>query len=728
MVRRAWNPPRPPRSSTRPTTGSRSSGSGAGSQAPAGRTSSGGCWPTGIDAVGDLPVSRRADFAGDPHLRGGFLDRVDQFDADFFGISPREAAQVDPQQRLLLEVAWEALEDAGQVPEALAGGRVGVFVGISTNDYGRLPKGKEEEGDAYALTGNAASIAANRISFAFDFRGPSLAVDTACSSSLVAVHLACRSLAGGETTMALAGGVNLILDPALLANFAGAGFLAPDGRCKAFDALADGYVRGEGAGLIVLKPMARAIKDGDPIYAVIRGGAVNQDGRSNGLTAPNGEAQEAVLRDAYRASGVASAQVQYIEAHGTGTLLGDPIEARALGAVLAAGRPPGVRCALGSVKANIGHLEAAAGVAGLVKVALALKNEAIPPSLHFHQPNPHIPFDRLPLVVSRQFSEWPAAQAPRIAGVSSFGFGGTNAHLVLEGFDEKDREKGTGTGRVQPEPVPISLIDPSSEWPRLLPISARSPEALRDLTRSYREALASGLNLADVCHTSATRRAHHDHRLAVVAASADEAVGLLDSFLRGETRAGMASGRKAPGRRLKVGFVFSGQGGQWAGMGGDLLDHEPVFRAALEQVDRVVADLAGWSILDELRKDEAASRIGEPEMAQPVQFAFHLALAALWRSWGVEPVAVIGHSLGEVTAAHIAGALDLADAARIVVQRGPSDATGPRGGTDGRRGPFARGSGNPGGRLRGKDRPGGDQRTERDHAFRRSRRRGRPGG
>jgi amino acid adenylation domain-containing protein len=380
----------------------------------------------GRDAVGDPPSDRPwVGPTSAPPRRGGYLEHVDRFDANFFGISPREAARIDPQHRLLLEVAWEALEDAGQVAERLAGTRVGVFIGIAHNEYARFAL--EGADDGHALTGNAASIAANRISYLFDLRGPSVAIDTACSSSLVAVHMACQSLRSTDSTLAIAGGVNLILAPAVTAAFERAGFLAPDGRCKAFDARADGYVRSEGCGLVVLKPLPRALADGDAIYAVIRGSAVNQDGRTNGLTSPSRAAQEEVMREAYRRAGVRPCAVQYVEAHGTGTLLGDPIEAQALGSVLAEGRPAGQRCGIGSVKTNIGHLEAAAGVAGLIKVALSLAGGQIPPSLHFEAANPHVPFDVLPLAVQTTL-----APAPDLAGVSSFGFGGTNAHVVLE--------------------------------------------------------------------------------------------------------------------------------------------------------------------------------------------------------------------------------------------------------------------------------------------------------
>ncbi len=364
----------------------------------------------GVEGVGPIPESRwDVEALGDIEVprRGGFVEGIDRFDADFFGISPREAALFDPQHRMLLELTWEALEDGGQVPERLAGTAVGVFVGISTNDYAQLQAMRGGPSDGFRITGSADSIAANRISHHFDFHGPSLAIDTACSSSLVAVHMACRSLRDDECELAVAGGVNLILLPEVFANFAKAGFLSPGGRCRTFDAAADGYVRSEGAGMVVLKPVSRALADGDPIYAVIRGGAVNQDGRTNGLTAPYRSAQEAVLRAAYRQAGVSPGEVDYIEAHDTGTLLGDPIELAALGAVLGEGRGPDRPCALGSVKTNVGHLEAASGVAGLIKTALALHHRAIPPSLHFSRPNPHIAYEDLPLRVQREFDDWP---------------------------------------------------------------------------------------------------------------------------------------------------------------------------------------------------------------------------------------------------------------------------------------------------------------------------------
>ncbi|MGH8921216.1 MAG: type I polyketide synthase, partial [Actinomycetes bacterium] len=423
---------------------------------------------------------------------------------------------MDPQQRLLMEVAWEALEDAGQVPERLVGTHTGVFVGISTNDYGQLRSGQPQLVDAYSGTGNASSIAANRLSYTYDFRGPSMAIDTACSSSLVAVHLACRSLRDGECTLALAGGVNIMLSPVISINFTKAHVLAADGRCKTFDASADGYVRGEGAGIVVLKPLGRALADNDPIYAVIRGTATNQDGRTNGLMAPSRQSQEEVLADAYRRAGLSPGAVQYVEAHGTGTVLGDSIEAKALGTILSDGRAPGNRCLVGSVKTNFGHLEAAAGVAGLIKTALALQHRVIPPSLNFTEPNPHIPFDSLPLRVAQARTPWPDNGGRAIAGVSSFGFGGTNAHVVL-----------TEAPQVRVAPA---AHDPAADRAELLPVSARSPEALRELAGRYELALAGDVPLADLCYTAGARRGHHDHRLCVVAGSHDKMAESLAAY------------------------------------------------------------------------------------------------------------------------------------------------------------------------------------------------------
>jgi phthiocerol/phenolphthiocerol synthesis type-I polyketide synthase C len=611
----------------------------------------------GVDAITETPPDRwGADASETAATRwGGFLDQVDQFDPQFFRISPREAARMDPQQRLLLEVAWEALEDAGQVPERLSGSRTGVFIGVSTYDYGHFQLGQPDRIDAYTGTGSALSIAANRLSYFYDFRGPSMAIDTACSSSLVAIHLACRSLREGECTLALVGGANVILSPALGLNFSQAGVMAADGRCKTFDARADGYVRGEGAGIVVLKPLGQALADGDPIYAVIRGSATNQDGRTNGLMAPGRLSQEAVLAEAYRRADLKPGVVQYVEAHGSGTSLGDAIEAKALGTILAQGRTPGSRCLVGSVKTNIGHLEAAAGVAGLIKVALALRHRAIPSSLHFAEPNPLIPFDRLPLRVAQTLTPWPENGGRAVAGVSSFGFGGANAHVVL-----------TEAPQVR---VTQPADDTAGDRVELLPLSAQSPEALAALAGRYELALATGVPLADLCYTAGARRGHHDHRLAVIGDSPAELSEGLAAYRQGVPRPGLFAGRRRPGQQLGVVFLFSGQGSQWYGMGQRLHAEEPVFRDALTMCDRAMRPHLDGSVVAEFLADHNHSRLSDIGVVQPAIFAVQVALAALWRSWGVEPEVVVGHSLGEVAAAHVAGALSLEDAARVICGR-----------------------------------------------------------
>ncbi len=620
----------------------------------------------GVDAISERPADYRRNQGYSEQICstdakmswGGYLDSVDEFDAEFFGISPREAASMDPQQRLLLEVAWEALEDAGQVPERLSGESVGVFVGISSCDYGTMLRNFSEM-DIYAATGNAWSIAANRISYLLNLQGPSLSVDTACSSSLVSVHLACKSLQNGESTIALAGGVNLLLSPEVTGAFAKAGMLAPDGHCKTFAAEANGYVRGEGAGIVVLKSLSKALQDGDPIYALIPGSAVNQDGRSNGLTAPNGPAQEEVLLEAYKRAGISPSKIQYIEAHGTGTSLGDPIEAKALGKVLATERSPENPCLIGSVKTNIGHLEAAAGIAGIIKVALAMKHRQIPAGLHFDKPNPYIPFEELPLRVQTELGPWPDMSSSLLAGVSSFGFGGTNAHVVLESFQAASLKKH-------------SMTDYLPKVEQLLTISASSQEALCDLTRAYLEYLGGegkSFSWNDICYTTGARRGHHDHRLALVASSREEAVDNLDKYLKGELPSNLQFGPKPSGASSKLVFVFSGQGPQWWAMGRELFQKEPVFRETIEECDVLFSQHADWSLVTELTAIESKSRLDQTQFVQPALFAVQVALARLWMLWGIQPEGVVGHSMGEVAAAYIAGALSLSDAVRVIFHR-----------------------------------------------------------
>jgi acyl transferase domain-containing protein/NADPH:quinone reductase-like Zn-dependent oxidoreductase/SAM-dependent methyltransferase/acyl carrier protein len=625
----------------------------------------------GVDAVTEVPPDRwdiDAYYDPDPDAPGkmstrwgGFLKEVDLFDAQFFSISPREATSMDPQQRLLLEVTWEALEHAGQAPDQLLGSSTGVFVGISSYDYYHLQRRAGEAGiDAYSGSGVTFSVAAGRLAYVLGLQGPTIAIDTACSSSLVTVHLACQSLRNGECNLALAGGVNLILSPENTIYSSRLRAMAADGRCKTFDARADGYVRGEGCGIVVLKRLSDAVEDGDAVLAVIRGSAVNQDGRSQGLTAPNGPAQEAVIRKALAAAGVRPEDVGYVEAHGTGTPLGDPIEVHALGAVLGGGRPADRPVLLASLKTNIGHLESAAGVASLIKTALVLHHGEIPPHLHLRERNPYINWQDVPVQVATSLTKWPAHQ-PRIAGVSSFGYSGTNAHAVLEGAPD------TRADSVDEGDNGSSLAARAE----LLPLSARTPAALDALVRIYRDRFVAGIpgTLRDICFTASVRRTHHEHRVAVVGRSRSELAERLSAVLErrpdGHTSAGVAT----PGVRRRIVFVFPGQGSQWLGMGRELLRDEPVFRAAMGRCDAVVRAETGWSVLDQLAADDDASRPGRIDVVQPVLFSMQVALAALWRGWGIHPDAVVGHSMGEVAAAHVAGVLSLEAAARIICRR-----------------------------------------------------------
>jgi phthiocerol/phenolphthiocerol synthesis type-I polyketide synthase C len=613
----------------------------------------------GVDAVTEVPACRwdadslyhpDPDVPGTMYTRyGAFLSGIDEFDAQFFGISPREAVQMDPQQRLLLEVTWEALESAGEPPARLAGSQTGVFVGISTNDYASLRQGSLDNLDPYTGTGTALSVAAGRLSYVLGLHGPTLAVDTACSSSLVAVHLACQSLRSGECQVALAGGVNLILVPDTTVYLCRLRALAHNGRCKTFDAAADGYVRGEGCGMVVLKTLSAAMRNRDRIFGVIRGSAINHDGRSNGLTAPSGAAQEAVIRAALENARVRPGQVGFVEAHGTGTPLGDGIELEALSAVFGDDRPAHHHLVVGSVKTNVGHLEAAAGIAGLIKAILAIQHGEIPPNLHFARPNPHFSWTHQPIDVPRDPVAWRPDDSERIAGVSSFGISGTNAHVILADAPHRAAEE-------------VPLVGA----PILLPLSARHPNALRGFVHACRSRMPLiTRSLFDVGYTAAVRRSHYEHRLAVLAHSADELDARLAAFLQGESAPDTWTGVSSPDERRKLVFVFHGQGGQWAGMGRELLDSEPVFRAAIQRCDESMREFADWSLHDVL----AAGQWDRIETIQPAVFALQVALAALWRAWGIVPDAVVGHSMGEVAAAHVAGILSLRDAARIVCRR-----------------------------------------------------------
>ena len=577
---------------------------------------------------------------------GGFVDGIDRFDPQFFGIAPREAAGMDPQQRLLLEVCWEALEHAGEPPDRLHGSNSGVFVGISTNEYVQIHLRRSDAAalDAHAGTGGAVSVAAGRLSYVLGLHGPAMAVDTACSSSLVAVHLACQSLRHRECDLALAGGVNLILAPEGNVILSRARMLSPDGRCKTFDAGADGYVRGEGCGVVVLKRLSDAVAAGDRVLAVIRGTAVNQDGRSGGLTVPNGPAQEALMQHALAAAGVEPADVDYVEAHGTGTSLGDPIEARALGNVFSAGRGPHRPLLIGSVKTNIGHLESAAGIAGLIKVVLALHHAEIPPHLHLRSLNPLISLAAIPAVIPTTCVPWPAGERRRLAGVSSFGFSGTNAHAVLE-----------------EAPASGSPVGAADRPRHVLAVSAKNPAALRDLAGRYERYLSNATDsAADICFSAAAGRSHFEHRLAVSAESVGE---LREALIR---RAGSIADAEPPALKPKIAFLFTGQGSQYLGMGRELYENSPVFKRALDRCDDLHRAGTNESLLAMLYPFPGEpGRIDETAHTQPALFAIAYALSELWRSWGVVPSAVIGHSVGELAAACVAGVLTLEDALRL---------------------------------------------------------------
>ncbi|MGB0128372.1 MAG: type I polyketide synthase, partial [Rhodocyclaceae bacterium] len=641
---------------------------GIGCRFPGGVTDPASFWRflvEGRDAIAEIP-SDRIDLAHFYDERpatpgrimtrwGGFLSRLDEFDAGFFGISPREAERLDPAQRLVLETAWEGLEDAGIAPTHLDGTATGVFVGQWLSDFeGRLFADPEVV-DFYMTTGSGRYATSGRLSYLLGLRGPSLTLDTACSSSLVAVHLAARSLRAGECTLALAGGVNVILQPHISVAYSQSRMMAPDGRCKFGDARGDGYVRSEGAGIVVLKPLAAALADGDRIYAVIRGSAVNNDGHSSGsMGTPSRSGQEALLRSAYADAGVAPGRVGYVEAHGTGTRAGDPVELGALGAVLGEGRPGGERARVGSVKTNFGHTEGAAGVAGLIKVTLAVHHARIPASLHCHELNPVVDWANAPYELARSAVAWDAPS--RVGGVSAFGIAGTNAHVVLENA---------------PPPFLPADANVLPSRPALLVLSARSPEALRALAAAYAVRLdgADRAMLDAVCWSAATRRGALEHRAAFVADDAGDLVTQLNAFAAGEAAAAEGTVHAAPA--LGPVFVAPGQGGQWLGMARALLVSEPAFRDALQACDEAARPWLANSIVEQLRlaADHPDYRLDRIELIQPALVAVAIACGRWLQSLGIVPAAVVGHSMGEVAAAQLAGVLDLGQAMRIICRR-----------------------------------------------------------
>ncbi len=628
----------------------------------------------GRDAISEVPANRwdinayydpNPDAPGKMYTRyGGFIGAVDIFDGSFFGITPRESASLDPKQRVLLEVCWEGLENAHQPSDRLYNTPVGVFVGIGNFDYITLQMSSLDitEIDNYFTTGSSLCVAAGRISYILGLTGPCFAVDTACSSSLLAVHLACQSLRAKECNLALAGGVNMLLSPEISVNFCKNRMLSADGRCKAFDASGDGYVRGEGCGMVVLKRLSDAQADGDTILALIRGSAVNQDGASGGLTVPSGPSQEQVIRQALAVGKVEPDQVGYIEAHGTGTSLGDPIEIGSIGKVFGRRKEPLI---VGSVKTNIGHLESAAGISGLMKVVLSLQHEEIPPNLHFNNPNPRIAWGELPLKIPTKLTPWPAGENPRIAGVSSFGFSGTNVHIVLEEAPRKDRMQKISGGE---KPL-TDLIDRPLH---LLTLSAKTEEALNQLSEKYEKHLLANplLTPGDIGYSANTGRTHFPHRIAVIGDSVDQLrenlAALRNKNDSGDGYRGVSSGQ------IKPTFLFTGQGSQYVGMGLELYKSHPLFRKTMDHCQEILKDYLEKPLIEVLYSApdvDGSSLLHETAYTQPALFAVGYALAELWKSWGIKPVAVLGHSVGEYTAACVAGVFSLEDGLKLIAER-----------------------------------------------------------
>lgn len=637
---------------------------GIGCRVPGGATTADEMWrllQAGTDNVREVPADRwdiSEWYDPDPAAAGksttkeaSFLDQIDMFDAGYFGILPREADRMDPQQRLVLEVAIEAIDDAGLPQRQLRGSRTSVYIASYHNDYSQLQYSDPEQIDLRTLTGILHSVVPNRLSYLLDLRGPSISIDSACSSSLAAIHLACQGLRSGESDLAIAGGVSLMVAPELTVAMSKVGFMAPDGRCKTFDAGADGFGRGEGCGIVVLKRLSDAIADNDRIHAVIRGSAVNQDGRSTLLAAPNGPAQEALIRECLHSAQLDAGRICFFETHGTGTALGDPIEVEAIAATIGRTDGSGAACWLGSAKANFGHLEAAAGVVGLIKAIQVLRHGVVPPQPYFTKLNPHISLDGTRLAVPTALTPLPAGASPRCAAVSSFGVGGTNANVILE----------------EAPNLPLAEADNTKTGAcRLLPLSAQSPQALEALVKSWTAFLAeTPASIDDLCHTAGRRRTHYDYRFAVAGRSKDELRTRLEHFSKDTMPVHEAAAQRTP----RVGFVFCGQGPQWFAMGRELLAEEPRFREVIAACDELLRPLAGWSLLEELNSPEERSRLAETEIAQPALFAIQVALATSWKTWGVRPDCVIGHSVGEIAALHVAGVLDLPEAIRIVFHR-----------------------------------------------------------
>ncbi|PPS43907.1 type I polyketide synthase [Chroococcidiopsis sp. TS-821] len=618
----------------------------------------------GVDAITDVPADRwdvEKYYDPDPDAlgkmctrKGGFLSQVDAFNPEFFGISAREAASMDPQQRLLLEVSWEALENAAQAPEHLSNSSTGVFVAIYLNDYSKVMWSQADQSqiDAFSAIGNSLSVAAGRLSYVLGLKGPSMAIDTSCSSSLVAIHLACQSLRLRECDRALAGGVGLNLMPDTSIALSKSRMLNPNGRCQTFDAAANGFVKGEGCGVVVLKRLSDALANNDNILALIRGSAVNHNGRSSSLIAPNGISQQAVIRQALENSGVTSDQIDYVEVQGTGTSVGEPIEVAALQAVYGQNRSPSQPLVIGSVKTNIGHLEPASGVAGLIKVVLALQNGEIPPHLHLQQPNPYINWDKSIKVPTSRLP-WLTNEKKRLAGVSGFGFCGTNAHLIVE-------------------EAPVAKSKQSSlkrPW-HLLVLSAKTEKALVELAERYEKHLAAhpDLVLEDVCFSASCGRSHFQHRLSIVACSSSELCEKLAAFRAGKEVAGLCKGKVAD---LKIAFLFP-PGFESLGLGRQLYETQPEFKRVFDHCNDIARSYLNKSLLDILYPEpEASSALNASADSEVALFALEYALYQLWKAWGIEPSIVTGQGVGEYVAACVAGVFSLEDGLKLVAKSSP---------------------------------------------------------
>ncbi|MCO5974065.1 type I polyketide synthase [Actinoallomurus soli] len=643
----------------------------------------------GVDATGDFPDNRGWDAAAlydpDPDkagktyvTRGGFLYDADQFDAEFFELSPREAVATDPQQRLLLETAWEAFERGGIDPATLAGSRTGVFAGVIAQDYAGAFRGVPSSFEGYLSTGNTTSVASGRVAYAFGLEGPAVTVDTACSSSLVALHLACQALRAGECDLALAGGATVIATPATFIEFSRQRGLAADGRVKAFAAAADGTAWGEGAGVLLLERLSDAHRNDHQVLAVVEGSAVNQDGSSNGLTAPNGPAQERVIRQALGNAGLAASDVDAVEAHGTGTALGDPIEAQALLATYGRQRPAGRPLWLGSVKSNMGHTLAAAGVAGVIKMVMAMRHGELPRTLHVDEPSPHVDWNAGEVSVLTEARPWPREGRPRRAAVSSFGISGTNAHVILA---EEPARADAGRPARLPAPADddgVSAADDGPAAPVPWPVSAKSEAALRAQAEKLGGFLAArpGLRPRDVGLSLATTRTSLDHRAVIVGTTPDDFTEGLGRLARGEPSPHVVTGTTVGSSG--VAFIFPGQGAQWPGMAVQLLEDAPAFRRRLHACADAIRPHTGWDLVEVLRGGPHAPDLDRVDVVQVALFAVMVSLAELWRSYGIRPAAVAGHSQGEIAAACVAGALSLDDAARVVTlrSRAVADAAG----------------------------------------------------